>query len=68
MFFNGIIYFLFSSERDNVIKKAESMYQNKLNDIDKLSKERKETEKVLKKTEKSLHDTMIKVSKLIDRF
>jgi len=51
-------------ERDNMIKKAESMYQTKLNDIDKLSKERKETEKVLKKTEKSLHDTMIKVSSL----
>ena len=54
-------FFFFFLERCDVIKKGESMYQEKLNELTNLSKEYKNLAKVLKSTEKSLHESKMKV-------
>lgn len=56
----GIIFFYFS-ERCDVIKKGELMYQEKLNEFDNLDKEYKNLGKVLKNTEKLLQESKMKV-------
>ena len=61
LYFFSFFFFFFFLERCDVIKKGESMYQEKLNELTNLNKEYKNLAKVLKSTEKSLNESKMKV-------
>ena len=53
--------FLFT-DRNEMLKKAEIKFQEKLDEITSISKQKKDLEKKLQKTEKTVQESMIKVS------